>query len=287
MKNIIKLKPEEIPKPLFEIPHPPMTLYIRGKLPPQDYIYLAVVGSRKYTSYGREMCERLIRGLKGYPIVIVSGLALGIDSIAHQAAIDTGFITMSFPGSGLSDSVLYPRNNVTLAHKIIETGGCLLSEKEPDFRALPASFPQRNRLMAGISKAILIIEAEEKSGTLITARMALDYNRDVLVVPGSALSPNSKGTNRLIREGATPITTSNELLEALGFDISIDERTDEEKYADCTKEEKIILEILREPMERDELIRESKMNTKDANTLLSLMEVKELIKEELGEIKRA
>jgi DNA processing protein len=286
MKHIVKLKPEQIPKQLFEIPHPPRMLYMRGKLPPDDYIYLAVVGSRKYTSYGKEMCERLIRGLKGYPIVIISGLALGIDSIAHQAALNTGLITVSFPGSGLNDSVLYPQTNLKLAQQIVDTGGCLLSEKEPDFKAMPSSFVQRNRLMAGISKAVLIIEAEEKSGTLITARMALDYNRDVLVVPGSALSPNSKGTNHLIRQGATPITTSEELLEALGFETKKEYQTDEEKYADCSKEEKTILELLREPMERDELIRKSKMNTKDANALLSIMEIKELIKEELGEIKR-
>ena len=286
MKHIVKLKPEQIPKQLFEIPHPPRMLYMRGKLPPDDYIYLAVVGSRKYTSYGKEMCERLIRGLKGYPIVIISGLALGIDSIAHQAALNTGLITVSFPGSGLNDSVLYPQTNLKLAQQIVDTGGCLLSEKEPDFKAMPSSFVQRNRLMAGISKAVLIIEAEEKSGTLITARMALDYNRDVLVVPGSALSPNSKGTNHLIRQGATPITTSEELLEALGFETKKEYQTDEEKYADCSKEEKTILELLREPMERDELIRKSKMNTKDANALLSIMEIKELIREELGEIKR-
>jgi DNA processing protein len=285
--NIIKLKYEEIPPQLFEIPQPPLVLYMRGKLPSEEYIYLAVVGSRKHTSYGKEMCERLIRGLKGYPIVIVSGLARGIDSIAHQAALDTGLITISFPGSGLDDRVLYPQTNLKLAQQIIDRGGCLLSEKEPGFKAMPSSFVQRNRLMAGISKAILIIEAEEKSGTLITARMALDYNRDVLVVPGSALSPNSRGTNRLIRQGATPITSSDELLEALGFRIdAIDERTDEEKYADCSKEEKIILELLREPIERDELIRQSKMETKAANALLSMMEIKELIKEELGEIKR-
>ncbi len=287
MKHIVKLKLEQIPKQLFEIPHPPMMLYMRGKLPPEDYIYLAVVGSRKYTSYGKEMCERLIRGLKGYPIVIISGLALGIESIAHQAALDAGLTTVSFPGSGLDDSVLYPQTNLKLAQRIVDRGGCLLSEKEPDFKAMPSSFVQRNRLMAGICKAVLIIEAEEKSGTLITARMALDYNRDVLVVPGSALSQNSKGTNRLIRQGATPITTSEELLETLGFEIEKEYQTDEERYADCSKEEKIILELLREPMERDELIRQSKMNTKNANALLSIMEIKELIKEELGEIKRA
>ena len=138
-----------------------------------------------------------------------------------------------------------------------------------------------------ISKAVLIIEAEEKSGTLITARMALDYNRDVLAVPGSALSQNSNGTNSLIKQGATPITKSEEILEALGFKIEKEEQTDKEKYADCSKEEMKILSLLREGMERDDLVRDSGMNVAEANALLSIMEIKDLIKQEMGEIRKA
>lgn len=286
MEDIYKLKPEQFPKPLLEIPQPPKILYIRGSLPSPDLIYLAVVGSRKYTSYGKEICERLIKGLKGYPIVIVSGLAMGIDTIAHKAALANDLITISFPGSGLDNNVLYPRSNIKLAQEIVDRGGCLISEFEPNFISMLYSFPQRNRLMAGISRAVLIIEAEEKSGTLITARMALDYNRDVLAVPGSALSSNSDGTNRLIKQGATPITKSEDILEALGFKIEKIKQTDKEKYADCSKEEMKIIELLREGMERDDLIRESKMDIAKANALLSIMEIKDLIKEELGEIRK-
>ena len=286
MEDIYKLNIEQIPEQLLEIPQPPKTLYIRGKLPSDEIIYLAVVGSRKYTSYGKDICEKLIRGLKGYPIVIVSGLAIGIDSIAHKTAMEVGLVTIAFPGSGLDDEVLYPRNNLKLANEIIRNGGCLISEMKPSERAQIYSFPQRNRLMAGISKAVLIIEAEEKSGTLITARMALDYNRDVLAVPGSALSLNSRGTNWLIKQGATPITTSEDIIIALGFEVEKEEQTDEEKYADCGKEEMKIIELLREPMERNDLIRELEMNIGEANALLSIMELKELIKEELGEIRK-
>ncbi|MFA6251026.1 MAG: DNA-processing protein DprA [Candidatus Paceibacterota bacterium] len=286
MDDIYKLKPEQFPKPLLEIPQPPKTLYIRGKLPPPDMIYLAVVGSRKYTSYGKDICEKLIRGLKGYPIVIVSGLAMGIDSIAHKTAIETGLMTISFPGSGLNNKVLYPRTNIRLAQEIIDSGGCLISEFEPNFISQLYSFPQRNRLMAGISKAVLIIEAQEKSGTLITARMALDYNRDVLAVPGSALSSNSNGTNWLIKQGATPVTTSEDILIALGFEVEKPVLTDKEKYADCSKEEMKIIGLLNEPIERDELIRISGMKIAEANALLSIMEIKDLIKEELGEIRK-
>jgi DNA processing protein len=286
MEDVIRLKPEEIPKPLLEIPQPPKKLYVRGAMPPKEYTYLAVVGSRKHTSYGRDMCKKLIEGLKGYPIVIVSGLALGIDSIAHRTALDSSLITISFPGSGLDTNVLHPQTNIKLAQEIIDRGGCLISELEPHWKATLYSFPQRNRLMAGISKAVLIIEAEEKSGTLITARMALDYNRDVLAVPGSALSSNSKGTNNLIRSGATPITTSGELLEALGFAVEKPKQTDEEKYADCSNEERKVLELLREPMERDVLLRIMGTDIARSNALLSIMEIKELIKEELGEMRK-
>lgn len=286
MEDIYKLKPEEFPKALLEIPQPPKTLYVRGKLPSEKLIHLAVVGSRKYTSYGRDICEKLIRGLKDYPIVIVSGLAIGIDSIAHRTALEVGLPTISFPGSGLDNTVIHPRINIRLAQEIVDKGGCLISEMEPSWKATLYSFPQRNRLMAGISKAVLIIEAEEKSGTLITARMALDYNRDVLAVPGSAFSSNSNGTNWLIKQGATPVTTSEDVLIALGFNIEKPKQTDKEKYADCSREEMKMIELLREPIERDMLIRESGMDIASANALLSIMEIKELIKEELGEIRK-
>lgn len=286
MEDIVKLTGDQIPKPLHEIPHPPKQLFMRGKLPDPNLIYLAVVGSRNFTSYGKEACQKLIAGLKGYPIVIVSGLAMGIDTIAHRAALSAGLITMSMPGSGLDNNVIHPRQNVKLAQEIVDAGGCLISELEPDWKATLYSFPQRNRLMAGISKAVLIIEAQEKSGTLITARMALDYNRDVLAVPGQIFSDNSKGTNKLIHQGATPITTSEELLIALGFDVKKEEMSEKEKYADCGKDEMVMINLLHEPMPRDELIRESGMDTAKANALLSIMEIKELIKEEYGEIRK-
>src|SRR3989344_5631738 len=184
-KGIQELAPEDFPLALLEIPQPPETLYVRGTLPdPTQFYYLAVVGSRKFTNYGREAVERIIGGLAGYPICIVSGLAMGIDAIAHRVALDAGLPTVAIPGSGLDSSVIYPRSNLALAREIIENGGALLSEFAPDLRAAPWTFPQRNRIMAGISQSTLVIEAEEKSGTLITARLAFDYNRNVFAVPG-------------------------------------------------------------------------------------------------------
>ena len=283
---IQKLSKNKFPTALLEIPQPPEDLWILGELPHTDLIHLCVVGSRKYTSYGREACEKLISGLKGYPIVIVSGFAMGIDTIAHKTAMNVGLKTLVFPGSGLGREAIYPKTNVKLIEEVVDYGGCLLSEFEPDFKATQWSFPMRNRLMAGISKAVLIIEAEEKSGTMITARLATEYNRDVLVVPGSIFSSNSTGTNKLIRLGATPITNSEELLEALGFEKPREEEKQKRLFDDLSIAEKKVLEILREPLPRDDLIRAMKMPTPGANALLSVMEIKELIKEEMGEMRK-
>ena len=281
-EDVIKLAPKDFPPLLKEITDPPKALYLRGSLPKSENVILTVVGSRKYTSYGKEVCERLISGLRGYPVTIVSGLAIGMDSIAHHAALNAGLQTSAVPGSGLSDSVLYPASNRGLAHTIIERGGGLLSEYEPDFKATIWSFPQRNRVMAGMSQAVLVIEARIKSGTLITSKLATEYNRDVLTVPGSIFSTNSEGPHMLIRLGATPITSSKELLEALGF--KVEDKKQEIDMSDCSPEEIKVLKLLTEPLPRDELLALLDMNISQANILLSLMEIKGLIKESMGKV---
>ncbi len=284
--EIKKLPKNKFPSALLEIPQPPEDLWIIGELPTdENLIYLCVVGSRKFTSYGREACEKIIGGLKGYPIVIVSGFAMGIDTIAHKKAMQVGLKTLVFPGSGLSAEAMYPKTNVRLMEEVVDSGGCLISEFEPDFKATQWSFPMRNRLMAGISKAVLIIEAEEKSGTLITARLTTEYNRDLLVVPGSIFSPNSKGVNKLLHQGATPVTSSEDVLEALGFELPKDEEKQAKLFLDLSPEEKKIVDLLREPISRDDLIRALKMPTPTVGALLTVMEIKGLIKEEMGEIR--
>ncbi len=282
--EIKKLPKNKFPKALLEIPQPPENLWIIGEMPREDLIYLSVVGSRKFTSYGKEACEKIIAGLKGYPIVIVSGFAMGIDTIAHKKAMQVGLQTLVFPGSGLSKEAMYPKTNIKLMDEVIGSGGCFLSEFEPDFKATLWSFPMRNRLMAGISKAVLIIEAEERSGTLITARLATEYNRDLLVVPGSIFSSNSRGTNKLLLAGATPVTCAEDVLVALGFEMPKDEEKQKKLFFDLLPEEKRVMDLLREPVSRDDLIRAIKMPIPTANALLSVMEIKGLIKEELGEI---
>ena len=283
--EIETLEGEEIPELLREIPDCPIKIYIQGKLPNKNSKILTVVGSRKYTPYGKDVCEKLISGLRGYDITIVSGLALGIDSIAHKSALEAGLKTIAVPGSGLDESVLYPSTHKNLALKILENGGALISEFEPKFHATPYSFPQRNRIMAGLSHAVLVIEAEIKSGTLITSKFATEYNRDVFTIPGSIFSRNSEGPNMLIRLGATPIRSSEDILEALGLKIDEEPKNLELKYTDCSDEEMTIVKILSEPMTKDDLMRELKMPISKINIIISIMEIKGLIKESMGEIR--
>ncbi|MFA5997698.1 MAG: DNA-processing protein DprA [Candidatus Paceibacterota bacterium] len=282
--EIKNLTQEEFPKALLEIPQIPKQLFVAGELPdPSEYYYLAVVGSRKYTNYGREAVERIIAGLAGYPICIVSGLAMGIDGIAHRAALDAGLRTVAVPGSGLDERVIYPRAHLNLAREIVENGGALLSEYEPDFKATLWSFPQRNRIMAGLCQGVLVVEAEEKSGTLITARLATEYSRNVFTVPGPIFSATSKGTNNLLKQGATPITCAKDLLEEIGF---IEQQFGTLDLTMYTTEEQAILVLLDEPREREEIITSIDAPSADTLSILTVLEIKGVIQERLGKIER-
>ena len=283
-----KLRAAEIPAALGEIPEPPEQLYLEGEWPDSSYLYLTVVGSRQVSHYGRECAEKLIGGLSGQPIVIVSGLALGVDTIAHRAALQSRLKTVAFPGSGLDRAVLHPHSNRRLADEIVAAGGALVSEFDPTYPAGLHTFPRRNRLMAGLAKAVLIVEAGEKSGTLITARLALDYNREVLAVPGPIWSSGARGVNRLIREGATPITGRDDILEALGLGRSDSGEPRQLDLTELSNDERRVVTLLRvEPYPRDELIRALGLPIHLANPLFSLMEIKGLIKEAMGEIRLA
>ena len=284
--SIKTIHEDSYPPQLCEIPTVPKTLYIAGAPLPKDGLYLSVVGSRTNTRYGADACDKLIRGLRGSDIIIVSGLALGIDSIAHRSAMKAGLKTVAFPGSGLSEKVLYPSTNLSLAKEILAAGGTLVSEYPSDAKSGIWMFPERNRLMAGISQAVLVIEAADKSGTLITAHLTLDYNRELLAVPGPITSPTSLGTNLLIKQGATPVTRSEDILEFFGLkqDTLFAEKTAE--LASLSDEEAEIITLLAEPMERDTIIESIGKPVHTINTLLSVMEIKGLIKEEYGEIRR-
>lgn len=282
MTDIVKLAKKDFPPLLLEIADPPKKLFVRGALPSFEMRWLAVVGSRAMSSYGRQACEHLIKGLAGYPIVIVSGLAYGVDAAAHKNALEAGLITVAVPGSGLDWSVLYPRAHAGLAREILKSGGALLSEFEPELKATDYTFPQRNRIMAGMSHATLIIEAKERSGSLITARLTTDYNRELLVVPGSIFSPESRGTHQFLKLGATPVTSPEDILRALG--IKEEDKSNAERK-DLSKDEIRVLEIISNPCSRDELIQTLGLPISESNILLSTMEIKGLIVEELGVVR--
>ncbi len=276
------LRPEEFPPILREIPDAPVQLYIRGEMPSAECKWLAVVGSRTCSSYGRQAVRHLIGGLRGQPVVIVSGLAYGIDAEAHKAALDAGLTTVAVPGSGLDWNTVYPKANVGLAREILAKGGALLSEFDPKQSARDFMFAQRNRVMVGLSHATLVIEAKERSGSLITARLATEYNRELLCVPGSIFSEESKGTHQFLRLGATAVTSPADVLQALGIVKESGPQTLSELRTDLSEDEMQVMKIISTPCSRDELLNELSMPITEANILLSLMEIKGLIIEELG-----
>ncbi len=269
---------KELPR-LIEIPEPPMEMTVRGELPPHHTKCLAVVGSRDYTNYGKQAVEYLIGGLRGYPVSIISGLALGIDALAHKTALQHNLYTLAVPGSGIDDTVIYPRNHRSLAHEILKSGGGMLSEFEPTFIAAPWSFPKRNRIMVGLSHAVLLIEASEKSGTLITARLTADYNRDLLAVPGNIFSKNSVGVHQFIKLGATPVTTPEDILSALGIE---EKESSSRQSTSLSKEESLVLSLLTEPKDQDTLIRALPFAPETTLMLLMRMELSGSIREQNG-----
>lgn len=281
MPSIDKLLPDDFPPQLAEIPDAPTHLYMRGRLPKAGTKYLTIVGSRRMSQYAKDVVDHFVAGLADYPIVIVSGLALGIDAAAHRAAMKNGLPTIALPGSGLNDDVLYPRSHRPLAQEIIKNGGALLSEYEPDAKTMLHYFPERNRLMVGMSDAVLVVEAGVKSGTLITARLATDYNRELLCVPHSVFAEGGAGGHIFMKLGATPARSVSDILEAL----KIEEAKSLETIS-LTDDEVTVLEALGEPMARDELIRELGIPTGEANVLLAQMELRGLLAESLGEIRK-
>ena len=282
--DIRELAKDEWPKKLLEIPQPPERLWLRGALPPAGHKLLAVVGSRAMTRYGQEACERLITGLASYPISIVSGLALGIDTCAHRAALFAGLHTLAVPGSGLDDSILYPRTNRPFAKQLLEKGGGMISEYPPDTPSHVRYFPERNRIMVGLADAVLIIEAGEKSGTLITARLASEYNRDLLCIPHRIADPHAFGPHLFIRLGAALVSDSLHILEALGIPPrEADERGAAPELEDT---ELAVWEMLAEPHTRDEILRDASDDAGVILTTLVSLELRGLIKEEFGAWRR-
>jgi len=277
---------DTIPPPLSHIPQPPTQLNYRGTPPPTTLPLIAVVGSRQYTSYGKAVTDHIIAGLAGYQVGIVSGLAIGIDGLAHEAALAHDLYTLAIPGGGLDDTVLYPARHRRLAYRILEAGGTLLSEYEPTQQVARWTFPQRNRLVCGIAKATIVIEAAEQSGSLITARLTTDYNRELFVVPGDIFSPMSRGTHQFLKLGATPLTDATDIISALQLKpvpaSSVATSNDIPLAPAAAK----LLTALTETLNKDELIRRSGLSTEQANRILMELELNGHIVETDGEYRR-
>jgi DNA processing protein len=234
--------------------------------------------------YGKEVCEKLIGGLSGYSVSIVSGLALGVDTCSHKAALAAGLHALAVPGSGIDEMAIYPRSNRGFAKEILASGGALLSEYEPTTEARSYFFPARNRLMAGIADAVLMIEAGEKSGTLITARLAGEYGKELLCVPHRIGDAGGFGSHLFVRLGATLVTESTHILEALKIAPRGEAaRVEVPKLVGVEKE---VWDILRVPKTRDEIVREASADPGNVLTALVALELRGLAKEEFGAWRR-
>lgn len=267
------------PPLLKEICQPPPLLYCLGQLALGDFPPLAVVGSRRCTFYGKEVAARLAGELAASGFSIISGLAMGVDTAAHRGALELRGKTVAVLGCSLE--TCYPSSNTKLMQDILENGGAVISEFPLGTKPLPHHFPQRNRIISGISLGTLVVEATEKSGALITAHYALEQNREVFAVPGNVGSPYSKGCHLLIKEGARLVEAARDILEEISFrEIPPVSPAAPASFSELSSEEKKLLELLPyQPMHLDELIRLSGFRPEEANTLLLSLELKGLVRQ--------
>lgn len=259
------------PPLLRQISDPPEGLYVRGIL--QDIPCVSVVGTRRCTSYGRRATNEIVRDLVANGLGVISGLALGIDGQAHEAALDAGGYTVAVLGTGIDEATIYPREHLKLAHRILESGGALVSESPPGSPSFKHVFPRRNRLIAGWTAATLVIEANESSGSLITAKLALDENREVLAVPGSIWSQVSMGCNRLLTLGAKVCTGASDVIDVLNLDRP--ELVSQVRASlPLTAEESQLLSLVSGHIHIDDLSMQAGLNAATTSAHLSLLEMK-------------
>ncbi|MEK7598227.1 MAG: DNA-processing protein DprA [Patescibacteria group bacterium] len=273
--QMITLKSLDYPRLLKESANSPYIIYMKGDISilEDPAPLVSIVGSRKFTSYGAQATETLARDLANAGMTVVSGMALGIDTFAHRGALSAGGKTIAVLGNSLDDKNIYPRNNFNLSRDILENG-LLLSEYPLETSAGPLTFPARNRIIAGLSLGTVVVEAGETSGALITAEMALEYNREVFAVPGPIFSAQSVGTNNLLRKGAKLVTGIKDILEELNLKSETGLAPAQPKIP-ASKEEEALLNVLSsEPLHIDNIAKISKLGTATSASTLSLMEIK-------------
>jgi len=271
--DILTIQDKSYPKILKEIHDPPVLLYIKGQFKPADDFCLAIIGTRKPTSYGIQAVTDLTRKLSSAGLTIVSGLALGIDTLAHRACLNANGRTIAVIGSGIDLPSIYPQTNRKLAEQISDSGA-VISEYPLGTQAMPYHFPARNRIISGLSLGTLVIEAAQKSGTFLTANHALSQNRQVFAIPGPIYSQNSIGPNNLIKMGAKLVSDAQDVLEELNLSSAIEYKEARQILPD-NQEEKLILDIMSdEPIHIDKIIFRTKLDTSAVSSTLTLMEMK-------------
>ena len=274
----ILISDTDYPENLRHIASPPKKLFVRGNILPEDQTAIAIVGSRKPTPYGQKAAYDLAAQLAELGVTIISGLAFGIDIEAHKGALDAGGRTIAVLGTGVDDSSIYPHTHKPLADKIMQNGA-LVSEFEPGTPALPHHFPQRNRIISGLSLGTIVVEAAEKSGSLITANFALEQGREVFAVPGLIYSLLSTGTNKLIQQGAKLISEANDVLAELNLALEQNINPEQKNSSSSSPKEKIILECIEKGItETNDIIASTSFSAGETLSLITMLELKGRIK---------
>ncbi len=273
---VITTEDKNYPENLKGIDDSPLVLYVRGNLKAGDRIAVAIVGSRTMSSYGREVTEMISSRLAGLGITIVSGLAFGVDAVAHQSALDNGGRCIAVLAGGLDE--ITPKANSWLGEKILDSGGALISEFPPKVKPQKHFFPFRNRIISGLSKAVVVVEGRIKSGTIHTANHAAQQGRTVFAVPGQVTSPLAQAPNFLIQNGAKLVSKVEDILEELDWDFKVN-REEFEKVLPSDREELEILDLLADnPLHLDEIARVSKLDSNVVFSKITILELKGLVK---------
>ncbi|MBI3685308.1 DNA-protecting protein DprA [Candidatus Azambacteria bacterium] len=270
----ISIKSKKYPEGVRSVVKPPDILFVRGELLPEDKTAVAIVGSRKCTAYGKQVAYDLAFALAKAGVTVVSGMALGIDGEAHKGALDAGGRTIAVLGTGVDDASIYPRAHTALAKRILKQGA-LVSEFEPGAPAYPSNFPQRNRIIAGLALGTVVVEANKRSGSLITPGFALEQGKDVFAVPGPIYSGTSAGTHALIQQGAKLITCAEDILQELAIEPRVQKTA---SGGQSTAQEKMILDVIEKgPADTDAIIQQLDLPTQAVLTLLAVLELKQKV----------
>jgi len=278
--NTLNIEDKNYPQILKKIFNPPKVLYWRGKLLNNETCF-AIVGTRRCSSYGKEIAFSIAQDLTEAGLIIVSGMARGIDTFSHKGVLEESKRTIAVLGTGLDEKSVYPKENLKLARKILENGGALVSEYPPGTPGLKQNFPERNRIISGMSIGVLVVEAKQKSGALITAEWAKKQGRKIFAVPGSIHSLNSRGCHFLIKQGAKLVDSANDILKELNLP-KIKKR---KEITPINKEESLILEILKiESLHIDKIIEKTNLNPSIISATLAIMEIKGKVKNLGGSI---